>query len=91
MKEKAILDPESLSAYRQRWQAVADIETAERQKNTPAERWQQLNTLLRLAVALEIPVVQVDSLIDEGRQRWQKLTALYLHSQDESAWRNQSP
>ena len=91
MKEKAILEPESLSAYRQRWKAVADIETAERQKTTPTERWQQLNALLRLAAALEIPVVQEDSLIDEGRQRWQKLITLYLRSQDESAWRHQGP
>ena len=83
MKERAILDPESLSAYRQRWQAVAAIEKAEQQATTPAERWQQLNALLRIAMALELPLVQEDSLLDEGRQRWQKLITHYLHSQDE--------
>lgn len=81
MQEKVALDPESLSAYRQRWQAVTAIETAEQQATTPAERWQQLNALMRLAMALEIPVVQEDSLVDEGRQRWQKLISHYLHSQ----------
>ena len=91
MKEKAILNSESLIAYRQRWQAVAAIETAEQQAATPAERWQQLNALLRLAMALEIPLVQEDSLVDECRQRWQKLRIRYLRSQDESAWRHQSP
>jgi hypothetical protein len=74
------LDRASLIAYRQRWQAVAAVEAAERQASTLQERWQQLNALLCLARNLDIVPQEED--MDESRQRWQ---TLYAHHQAKSA------
>ncbi|VAW31698.1 hypothetical protein MNBD_CHLOROFLEXI01-2431 [hydrothermal vent metagenome] len=77
-----MLDQESLTAYRQRWQAVAAIETAEHQAASIEERWRQLNALLRIAMALDFPIPHENARIDEGHRRWQTLTDHYLNSQD---------
>jgi hypothetical protein len=74
------LDRASLIAYRQRWQAVAAVEAAERQASTLQERWQQLNALLCLARNLDIVPQEED--MDESRQRWQ---TLYARQQAKSA------
>ena len=73
-----MLDQETLAAYRRRWQAVAEFEAAERRAASPAERWQQMNALLRMALALELPLADDDQEADEVRRRWNKLRALYL-------------
>ena len=46
------MDPVLAREYRARWQAVAEVEEAELQQATIEERWQRLNAILRLAVAL---------------------------------------
>ncbi|RLT39339.1 MAG: hypothetical protein DWI57_10450 [Chloroflexi bacterium] len=76
------LDQQSLAAYQQRWQAVAAIEAAERQSASLADRWQQMNALLRLAMSLEFSLIEKDTIPDEGQQRWQKLIAIHLSSQE---------
>ena len=69
------LDQQSLTVYRQRWQAVAAVEDIERQSSSTTERWRQLNALFHLAVNLNILPLDQDTKLDEGRQQWQ---ALYL-------------
>ena len=44
-----VIDKETLLAYQRRWQAIGQVEHAEQQAATIAERWQRLNSLLRLA------------------------------------------
>ena len=78
-----MLDKEALQAYRRRWQAVADVEAAERRAASLAERWQQMNTLLRLAMALKLSLGGDDQDADEGHQRWNRLRALYLPKMDQ--------
>ena len=57
--------------FRERWQAVADIE-AEEQRTVPiALRWQQTNAILRLAMGLGLPLVEEDSAeIEAVYRRW---------------------
>jgi hypothetical protein len=71
-----MLDRASLTAYRQRWQTVNAIETAERQSTSITERWQQMNALLRLAMALNILPPGDDVAVNEGRERWLALYAI---------------
>ena len=78
-----MLDKEALQAYRRRWQAVAEVEAAERRAASLAERWQQMNALLRMALALELPLPSNDQEADEGHQRWNRLRALYLSKMDQ--------
>lgn len=73
-----MIDQESLRAYRSRWQAVAEIEALEQQKMSIAERWRQLNALLRMAAALKLPSDRDDHPSDIVQQRWSRLTEIYL-------------
>ena len=38
--------------YRARWQTVAEVEDAEQREATVASRWQKLNAILQMALAL---------------------------------------
>jgi hypothetical protein len=76
------LTQQNLVAYRQRWQAVAAVEAAEREASSVTERWQQMNALLRLAKSLNIVPPPEDASLDESRQRWQ---VLYAHEQAKGA------
>jgi hypothetical protein len=69
-------DSSGMKQSRQRWQAVEEIERQEAQAATYAERWQQLNSLLRLAGSLNLPL-EPDA--DDMRviERWNKLRAGY--------------
>ena len=71
------LDRETLLAYRQRWQAVGEIENAERQRMTIEERWQKLNSLLRMAAALDLQPHNGKPQTDPTYQRWNQLRARY--------------
>lgn len=71
-----MLDRATLIAHRQRWQAVAAVEAAERQAGTISERWQQLNAIYRLALSLDIMPAAETAVLDAGRRRWQTLYAL---------------
>lgn len=46
------MDPTTVRAWRDRWQAVALIEREERRALTPEERWRRLNLLYRSIKAL---------------------------------------
>ncbi len=78
------MDREMLLAYQRRWQAVGQVEDAEQQTATIAERWQRLNSLLRLARSLGLRASEDDSLIGPARQRWNRLQSLYLAGQQEA-------
>jgi len=63
---------QALRQYRKRWEAVAAVEAAERRAATPEERWQQLNAIVRLALALGLPLEQDPEEIVVW-QRWARL------------------
>ena len=73
-----------LLAYQRRWQAVEQVEHAEQQAATVAERWRRLNSLLRLARSLGLQLREEDSLIDPAQQRWNRLRSLYLAERQEA-------
>lgn len=78
------MEREMLLAYQRRWQAVGQVEAAEQQTATIAERWQRLNSLLRLARSLGLPPSEDDVLIGPAQQRWNRLQSLYLAEQQEA-------
>jgi hypothetical protein len=62
------LDREMAQAYRDRWQAVAEVENAQRQQTSLTQRWQTLNALLRMAAALgvQLPFADFASVFDDS-------------------------
>jgi len=75
------LGKQDLQAFRERWQAVAEIEQSELRQMSVEQRWRQFAAILRMAVALELPLPQDD--IDEIiaiRQRWQRLQENYCET-----------
>lgn len=60
-----------MRAYRDRWQAVAEIERQELQDATLDERWQQLNAVVSLAIGLGI--MMPDQSEDKVHLQWAKL------------------
>jgi hypothetical protein len=66
-------------AYRQRWQAVAEVEAEEAKAKTIEQRWLELNAIYRMAVALGLPLEQ-DSSEEVVYQRWAKLRKKVTHA-----------
>jgi N-acetylglutamate synthase/N-acetylornithine aminotransferase len=60
-----------LRAYKQRWKAVEEIQTAERRSASLELRWQQLNTAYGIAKGLGL--LQPDLSELEVFERWAKL------------------
>lgn len=58
-------------AYRDRWQAVAEIERQELQEASLDERWRQLNVAIGLAIGLGM--MMSDQSEEEVHLRWAKL------------------
>ena len=58
----------ALKAYLARWQAVEEIERQELQTATLDLRWQQLNSVIGMAIGLGIFEPTEDE--SEGIQRW---------------------
>ena len=73
-----MMDQETLQAYRDRWQAVAEIEALEQRRMSVTQRWRQLNVLVRMAAALELPLDRDDQLDDLADQHWRRLREIYL-------------
>ena len=61
----------ALKAYLARWQAVEEVERQELQSATIELRWQQLNTVIRMAIGLGLYESNEDET--EVFQRWAKL------------------
>lgn len=68
------MEKQQLQAFRERWQAVAEVERAELQQMSIEQRWRQFNAILQMAAALELTLPQEDiGEIIAMRQRWQRL------------------
>ena len=59
--------------FRDRWQAVAAVEMEEQRAASVALRWQQLNSLIRLAMGLGLPLTRPDDQEYPVWQRWARL------------------
>lgn len=68
---------EMLKAWRKHWQTVAEIEWEEARLSSYELRWRQLNYLVGLAKALDIPLTPDDAEEEIGRARWRRLQKIY--------------
>lgn len=59
--------------FRDRWRAVAAVEMEEQRAASVALRWQQLNSLIRLAMGLGLPLARSDEEEAVVWRRWAKL------------------
>jgi hypothetical protein len=59
--------------FRDRWQAVAQIERQEQRTASMFQRWQQLNSIHNLALGLGLPLGESDRQEEIVRQRWIKI------------------
>jgi hypothetical protein len=64
-----------MQEYRARWEEVTERIAEEKRKMTVAQRWRQLNALIRLAVGLGLYKKIRHSEVVEVRERWIKLKA----------------
>lgn len=69
------MDPDLAREYRVRWPAVAEVEEAEQQWATIAERWEKLNAILRMAVALGLDLQAHGQDEEVVWERWARLKA----------------
>lgn len=69
------MNKQQLLEYRGRWKAVAAIELEEQRAATISQRWQQLNDIFRMAMALGLPLEtpEREKEVEIVRQRWIKL------------------
>ena len=74
------MNKKQLLEYRQRWAAVEAIELEEQRTASFALRWQQLNSIMRLARGLKLPLTskEREEEVEEVRQRWIKLKGASL-------------
>lgn len=70
------LDKKLAREFRDRWKAVEAVEAEEQKAASMELRWQQLNSILRTAIGLGLPVTK--STEDEiiVYQRWVKLRSM---------------
>jgi len=60
-----------LTAFKARWETVADVERAELRSLPLTERWRQLNALVRMGAPLVSQDIDLETrLVDE---RWREL------------------
>jgi hypothetical protein len=67
------MDVHLVQEYRSRWQAVAEVEAAEQREATIANRWQQLNAILQMAMALGL---DLDAQAEDELAVWQRWAKL---------------
>jgi hypothetical protein len=73
------LNESMLTAYQDRWKAVADIEKIEQQQASVAQRWRKLNALVRMAAGLGLLQKEDDDTqISDVRDRWNRLKQLHV-------------
>jgi hypothetical protein len=63
------LEKSMLEAYKNRWQAVADRENEEQRQMPFIDRWQKLNSIIRLAQSLGLVRQTDEQQIDVVRHR----------------------
>jgi len=59
--------------FRDRWQAVAEVEIEEQKSASITLRWQQLNAILSMAIGLGLPLAELEQDDEIVYQRWAKL------------------
>lgn len=65
------MNSQLVKEFRERWQAVADVEAEEQRAASIALRWQQTNAIFRLAMGLGLLSVEGDDAeIEAVRRRW---------------------
>jgi len=75
------MDKSMLTAYQERWQAVAEIEAVEQRQASTAQRWRKLNSLVRMAAGLGLLRKEdADEQLAIVRQRWNLLKQRHLTS-----------
>jgi hypothetical protein len=64
-----------LTAYRDRWRAVEEIERKEHRSASIEERWRQVNAIVNLASALGLSLDRPEEAEQEAivRRRWARL------------------
>lgn len=69
-------DEKLIREFRDRWKAVETVEAEERKIDSIELRWQQLNSILRMAIGLGLQLT--DSSEDDliVYQRWTKLRSI---------------
>ena len=67
------MDSHLIREYRERYQAVANVELAEQRAASVSSRWQQLNSLLEIALALGLRVNEADKEEMDVWIRWARL------------------
>lgn len=71
------MSPETALQYRQRWQALAELERTEQQAASVSQRWQQFAAILSFGKYLPLTVVE-----DEPKEIdvWQRLRKRYEYA-----------
>ena len=72
------MDKSLADLYRSRWKSVAAIESIEQQEASSAQRWRQLNAIIRMAAALGLSVARDEEQENLVHKRWNYLRNLYL-------------
>ena len=72
------MDREQVRQWRERWAAVAAIETDEDRRASVADRWRRFQAIMRLARALgwvDSAAEERENEVEAARERWVKLKA----------------
>jgi len=72
------MEKQQAQAFRERWQAVAEVEARELQQVSFAQRWRQFDAILQMALdmGLLLPEENIDEIV-AMRQRWIRLMEAY--------------
>ena len=73
------LEKSMLEAYKNRWQAVAEVENEEQRQMSFIDRWKKLNAIIRLAQTLGLIRQANEQQINVIRQRWNKLKDYHVN------------
>ena len=72
------VDAQQVKRFRDRWREIEAIEIEEQRTASVALRWQQLDTIFRLAVGLGVPMSGLDEQEEIVRQRWARLKGVQM-------------
>jgi hypothetical protein len=67
-----------MKEFRERWQAVAAFEAEEQRSASVALRWQQTNSILRMAIGLGVSLEETDESEKMVYARWAQLKGLTM-------------
>ena len=77
------MDQETLKAYQERWQVVAEVENIQNQQRLLSQRWKKMNAIFRMAIALELLPVTDRKAKMAAYERWHQLRMAYLAQQQD--------